>query len=260
MVGTGYTDKVKYSKADGQYELLTKEDLTKITKKAEKGFDLNEFIPRIEKLSSDKSPITYEDQCLISYIRHLCLLRKGELIIPEMYAWVKDNVIKTIHTQKAISISNEEGDTFRGFLDAVIETKDNGVTLFDLKTSADPVRDYPDGCADNSPQLSIYSQEVGVPKVAYLIFDKKIRKKEPRVRVRVVYGEVTDESLDSVFNDIDTNVKLIKENKFLRNHESCNKYGGCPYRGYCYNNKDMTGLVDLTVKKEYNDKGGNDEL
>jgi hypothetical protein len=255
-ISTGYTERLRYSKADFQPELLTELDITGIYSMYGEDFDIKKFAEYMDDARRLKQEVPLEHTKIQNYMRHLCLLRKGEMIIPEMLSWVKENALKTISTQRPITISNESGDTFRGFLDAIIDTKDHGTILYDLKTSASPTQDYPEGCADLSPQLSIYAQETGVYDVGYLIFDKNIRKKDPRVRIREVYGKITEQQLDKTFEDIDNAVKDIKAGNFPRNLESCNKYGGCPYAGYCFKNKDMTNLVDLGDNKT----GGSNEL
>jgi hypothetical protein len=227
--------RINFSKADLQPELIDMND---------EGYAIaNELYA----LKSAKKDIPEELKIQYNILAMNSILAKSKFLIPEMLQWVKDNVVMPISTQQWITISNDDGDTFRGALDAVIETK-RGIILYDLKTSSSPNQDYPDGCADTSPQLSIYSQEVNIKNVGYLVFDKNIRKREPRVRVREVYGTITEEQLDKTFKDIDDTLKLIKQKEFPRNLDSCNKYGGCPYAGYCHKNKSMVGLTQLEEK------------
>ena len=70
--------------------------------------------------------------------------------------------------------------------------------------------------------------------------DKKIRVREPRVRLSFVEGKITEEHLDEVFEEIETVTEKIKEKlqygvgAFDKNLESCSKFGKCPYAVYCH--------------------------
>jgi len=97
-------------------------------------------------------------------------------------------------------------------------------------------------------QLHIYSQEA-YPQVGYVILDKMIRKREPRARVREVYGEVTEEMLDSTFDTIDEVLHNIMDKEFPKNMNSCYRYGKCGFYDLCHNGN-RKGLV----KKVYDPK------
>ena len=75
--------------------------------------------------------------------------------------------------------------------------------------------------------------------VAYLIADKVIRVREPKVRLSFVEGIITEEHLDEVFAEIEEVTNEIKEklpygiSAFDKNLDSCMNYGGCQYLSYC---------------------------
>jgi hypothetical protein len=83
--------------------------------------------------------------------------------------------------------------------------------------------------------------------VAYLVGDKKIRKREPRVRLKFVEGVITEEHLDEIFSIIEEVTVEIKEklplgkNAFEKNLDSCSNFGNCQFRGLCEKNS-MKGL------------------
>jgi hypothetical protein len=83
--------------------------------------------------------------------------------------------------------------------------------------------------------------------VAYLVGDKKIRKKEPRVRIKFVKGEITEEFLDKTFLQIEEVTGIIKEKlpygkgEFEQNKEACPNFGNCEYINLCWKGS-MKGL------------------
>ena len=174
---------------------------------------------------------------------YTCLLIKGELIVNCLQEWVDENVAEVKAIQKKIEISNEEGDTFVGYLDFVIVNKEGKTILVDLKTSSNPSAYYPEDSANNSRQLGIYSQEEEISDVAYLVIDKTMRVKYPKVRLHFIEGVITEEHLDEVFYQIEKVTENIKEKlelgegAFNWNKDSCSKFGGCEYSQYCWKGK-----------------------
>ena len=219
---------VRYSTGDLQTELLDE--------------DVTETMETLVGIRKSKKPFSKEQQLEYNTIAHNCLIEKGKLLLPELREWYIDNVDEVIEVQKKIELENEYGDKFVGYLDFIIKDKKGDKVLIDLKTSSDSKKYYPNGCVEDSDQLSIYSEECEVDKAAYLVVDKKIRKRDPRVRLTYVEGYITDEKLDSVFDDIEKQTSLIKQNEFKQNRDSCFQFGRCPYFDYCHKNKKMTGL------------------
>ena len=119
--------------------------------------------------------------------------------------------------------------------------------LIDLKTSSNPKLYYPEDAAEKSRQLGIYSEDTGIREVAYLVADKNIRQKHPRVRLSFIEGLITEEHLDQVFEEIEEVTQQIKEklpkgeDSFEKNKDSCFRFGKCQYYDLCHNGK-MTGL------------------
>ena len=53
----------------------------------------------------------------------------------------------------------------------------------------------------------------------------------------MIEGEITEEQLDRVFDEIADVVMDIKEEKFEKNENSCYNYGGCEYKNFCHKGK-----------------------
>jgi hypothetical protein len=110
----------------------------------------------------------------------------------------------------------------------------------DLKTAANAVAAYPNDCIETAKQLHIYSQESNI-NCGYVVIDKSIRKKEPKVRIRTVLGEITEEMLDNTFNIIDDVMVGIQKEEFPMNKDSCWSYGICSFYHLCHKGS-MVGL------------------
>lgn len=203
--------------------------------------DYKEFLDFCKEKRKKKKALTKDEQFVYNSIAHMCLWSKGELIIPEVKNWIDENVTEVHSVQKKIEIENVLGDRFIGYLDFIVTLNDGRKVLIDLKTSSDPNKYYPEDAASRSRQLAIYAQEEGIEHVAYLVIDKKIRKREPRVRLKFVEGIITDEHLDEVFDEIEDVTVAIKEKEFPKNENSCFNFGGCEYRDFCKFGK-KTGL------------------
>lgn len=201
--------------------------------------EAKEFLLYCKSLRKSKTAYSEDEQKIFNYCAFLTLEEKGLLLLEKLIEWIDENVAKLISAQKKIEITNDNGDKFIGYLDFIVEMNDGRTVLIDLKTSSNPNLYYPEDSASKSRQLGIYSQEEGVPEVAYLIADKKIRVREPRVRLKYVEGVITKEHLDDIFFEIEEVTAEIKEKlpqgigAFEKNLDSCNNFGGCEKKGYC---------------------------
>jgi hypothetical protein len=240
-----------------------------------------DFLDFCKQQRKNKKKLDDIEQYLFNYMAWVSLEQKGLMLVEKFKEWIEENVAEVHSVQKKIEIENGSGDKFIGFLDFVVTLKTDCGTcggdgiidyipnvhemggdypefidcpdcnpkkvLVDLKTSSNPTQYYPADSAAKSMQLGIYSQEEKIPDVAYLVGDKKIRKREPRVRLKFVEGVITEEWLDEVFEVIEGVTEEIKEklpegkSAFEKNKDSCMNFGGCQYRGLCEKNS-MKGL------------------
>jgi len=213
--------------------------------------DRDEFLEYCKQKRKRKSALDPIEQYLFNHIAWVSVEQKGLMIVAKLAEWIEENVAEVHSVQKKIEISNENGDSFIGFLDFVVSLKCGKKVLMDLKTSSNPNAYYPEDSAAKSVQLGIYSQQEDIKDVAYLVADKKIRVREPRVRLKYVEGIITEEWLDEVFDMIEEATEAIKEKlpkgaeAFEKNLDSCNKYSGCEYRGLCEKGS-MKGLEKVS--------------
>lgn len=182
-----------------------------------------------------KKALTLEEQWCYNSLAYESLMCKSQYILKALNEWVEENVAEVHEIQKKIEIENDEGDKFIGYLDFIVTLKDGRKVLVDLKTSSSITQYYPDGCVEDSRQLAIYAQECGLEHAAYLVIEKAIRKRDPKIRLSFIEGIITEEQLDKVFDEIAEVTMEIKEGCFEKNEDSCWNYGGCQYRNLCHN-------------------------
>jgi hypothetical protein len=240
--------KVKHSKADVQAELLEKEDLKIIQEFINKSdLEVTNISQFIDYYKDTKVKIE-DETSIYNFIAWHCLYRKGILMLDRLKLWADENISEVKSIQHKIEVENDFGDKLIGYLDLEAVLKfDNKLRTLDLKTATQPKSQYPDDKIASSDQLTIYANFTQ-KQVGYVILDKEIKKKEPRVRIRELYGEISEEQLDSVFEKIDLAMEGIRAEKFEKNTNHCFKFGPCPFINLC-NKGEMKGLVPR-IKKE----------
>jgi len=209
--------------------------------------EVDEFLLFCKQQRKNKTALSKPEQKLFNFLAYQTMLTKGAMLLEKLSEWIDENVVEVHSVQKKISIENENGDSFIGFLDFIVTMKNGKKVLIDLKTSSNPSSYYPQQSASESIQLGIYSQEECVPDVAYLVADKKIRVREPKVRLSFIEGIITEEHLDNIFGKIEKYTTEIKEKleigeeAFSKNLDSCVNFGGCEFFNYCKKG-DIKGL------------------
>lgn len=257
---------VRFGAGDCDDKLIDQSKLDKYCEELElEPVKAKDFLEYCKQLRKKKKAYSEVEQKLFNYCAFLTLQEKGLLLLEKLVEWIDENVVEVIAVQKKIEIENDNGDKFIGYLDFVVRLKTDckrclgtgwsyddsenkerpceycnpRVVLIDLKTSSNPKLYYPEDVASKSRQLGIYSQEEGIPDVAYLVADKSVRVREPRVRLSFIEGIITEEHLDEVFAEIEQVTEEIKEKlpkgekAFEKNLDSCNNFGGCWARGFC---------------------------
>jgi len=209
--------------------------------------DLADFLEYCKQQRKSKTALKKVEQKLFNWMAYSSMMIKGIMLLDVLGDWIDENIAEVHEVQKKIEIENNNGDKFIGYLDFIVTLKDGRRVLIDLKTSSNPTKYYPPESASESVQLGIYAQEEGIEDVAYLVGDKKIRVREPRVRLSFIEGKITEEHLDTIFENIEEATTEIKEKlelgegAFEKNLDSCVNFGGCPYFNYCKKG-DMKGL------------------
>jgi hypothetical protein len=142
-------------------------------------------------------------------------------------------------------------DEFIGYIDVEMSFKDEpGVRyVVDNKTSS---RAYPEASVRESEQLAGYCEYAGTDKAAYIVLEKKIRKRHPRVRSQIIKDTIPEEQFEKTFDMLTEVSHNIKEGEFEKDFDACFQYGRkCVYYQYCRSGskKDLIDLGGRNVKK-----------
>lgn len=175
----------------------------------------------------DKSRIAYNSMC------HASLMAKGEMLINHYQEEIIPQIEEVLQVQQSVELPNESGDTLTGIIDAVLKFKgDDYYTIVDNKTAG---KAYKESDLTNSKQLATYAEYLENENVAYIVLEKGIRKKDPRVRSQVLKGRVSANLAEKVFLDYEASLLKIRDAQFAKNEKNCfNWYGKpCVYVQLC---------------------------
>lgn len=207
--------------------------------------DITEFVKYVQK--NEKS-LDQEEKLAYNYICWSSLREKGHLLISAF----KNNVMPQIHEvfgiQKKIELHDHQ-DLLVGYIDFIASFVDSPGVKFvcDLKTSS---RAYSKDSVKESQQLAIYCEHERIFNAAYIVLEKKIRKKEPKVRTQIIKGKIKEKLLTSTFERVGDVLENIREKKFEKNFDACFQYGRmCPYFQLCKYNKKSDDLEDMKNDK-----------
>lgn len=179
-------------------------------------------------------------------------LKKGEILIREYNDQIMPRIKEVIKVQLNETIPNEEGDEITIKTDFIAVWEDGRRILFDNKTSS--VKYEADSVKD-SKQLALYYEmlkdEYKLDAAGYIVIPKKVNKqKKPLVKIEVIIDKVSQKTIDNTFESIDTVLVGVKNAQFPKNFESCvNKYGKCPYYGYCHEGS-KEGLKEVIYERK----------
>lgn len=210
---------------------------------------------QFSKADLDESLLTQDDHSSGLNKSWLSLYRKGQIMIDEYYEQVLPKIEKVLLVQHEISMTNADGDKFIGVVDFVAQI--NGkIWVVDNKSTSIK---YKEDSADNSGQLATYFEalrdDYDLAGVCYLTVSKKVlKRKKPQINIEFIFGTISEELIESTFQDYDSVLTGIKTGQFQCTR---NEPGGCgslpwkcSYKTMCCSaGKDMTGLVYNESKK-----------
>lgn len=185
------------------------------------------------------------------------LYGKGLMFLDAYNEQIIPNIKKVLAVQQYVEIKNETGDKIIGFVDLICDWDDGttkGVVVFDNKTSSVDYKQ--DKIQNDAPQLATYNEAPIVKNfnpdyVGYIVISKKIRKKDPRVRINVIIDKIPESLIEKTFADYDKVLYNIKMGNFECSGKCDKPWGNCPYKKYCESGGcDTTGLVKLKKDKK----------
>lgn len=221
--------------------------------------------------------LTDQERSFINLVAWHCLKTKGDLMITAFKNKVYPKIKRVLALQKAIDLTNSDGDKVTGFADMVCEWENGDIVVVDFKTST---RNYDEEAVLTSPQLSLYlhclREEYNITKAGYIVLNKRITKNKikicskcgwngtgnrcrtcpeeinyvrcagewlekinPEVYIQVLIDTIPEQTVKIVMENIDLINESVKTGVFIRNFSSCKRpWGPCLYYNKCYNNDD----------------------
>ena len=239
---------VQYSKADFDSSLLTESDFSEIGEGKEY---CEEFIAWYHSEKKKKKPeISTEDTAKFNLINWHSLYRKGEMIVKAYEEEIMPQIHEVFSIQKEISLPNDDGDEIIGFIDFICSFTDapDVKVIVDNKSSSKP---YKKQDLDESDQLHTYAEAEQLEDICYIVYEKNIRKREPRVRITIWRGKADESHTEKVFDNYENVLYSIKQEEFNPDFDSgCFFFGRpCDYYQICHKETMPEHLVNLKKEK-----------
>ena len=224
---------IQFSKADFDISLLSDDDIVELGEDRKYWTDLVSWY--YTELRSKNPKITEEETVEFNRINWLSLYRKGEMIIEKYKEEILPQIDKVYAIQKPVSLPNEDGHEIIGFIDFICSFKNDPEVKYivDNKSSS---KAYKMSDLEESEQLHTYAESEGLDHIAYIVYEKNIRKREPRVRINILKGKINEEIMEVVFDNYEKVLYGISQKDFKPNFQSgCFQFGRtCAYYGICH--------------------------
>jgi CRISPR/Cas system-associated exonuclease Cas4 (RecB family) len=232
-----------YFASDFEPSILKAEDLLHLQRQNPGISDFFDFWERTNKAIQADKPLSESTRIVFNQLNWLSLYRKGELLLKAFETDILPQIHKVYAIQKEIQLTNSAGDELNGKIDFIASFTDAPELQFvcDLKTSS---KAYPENSVSRSPQLNIYCEAEDIPRASYIVLEKKIRIKEPRIRTQILKDETYDDLKEIIFAEIDEVLHNIAERKFQKKSspKECHFFGKpCEFFNLCWRG-DSSGL------------------
>lgn len=236
----------EYFKNEIDLSLLTAEQKNELNIYAPEVKWLNRFVENYQKALKDKKNLDYLDTKLYNYIAWSCLVSKGLMMIDAYRDQIIPKIDSVESLQEQVTIENEHGDTIGGAIDLIASFKDEPGVFYivDNKSSSKP---YDKDAVINSEQLATYCEYKKSYKAAFIVIEKTVHKKEPKIRTQIIKDTIPERNVQKTFDEFEKVVHNISGEVFKKNYDACFQYGRmCPYFALCKSNgKNMKNLIKL---------------
>jgi hypothetical protein len=231
-----------YFASDFDANVFKAEDLQLLEKTYGAG-DFFQFWEECNDKFRNKQDLLPDDRIIFNHICWLSLYRKGELLLKAYEVEILPQIHKVFAIQKEISLTNSAGDELIGKIDFIASFTDEPEVKYiaDHKTAS---KAYTEESVSNSPQLHIYCEAEDTPRGAFVVLQKGIRVKEPKVRLQVIKDEMPQDLKEIIFEDIDNTLHKIARREFEKKEspKSCYAFGKkCEFYNLCWRG-DTSGL------------------
>jgi hypothetical protein len=219
---------------NGDYD---EEFASKIAQDVPEVGDVTKFMLDCRSVIKAKEKLTEGDKELYNYISWLSLCHKGKMMLKAY----RDRVLPQIHEvfaiQKQVEIVNAHGDKITGAIDFIASFSDNPSRKYicDNKSSS---KAYKANAVLESDQLATYCEAEGMNYAAYVVVEKTIYKKHPKIHTQIIKSEIKEAQLQETFDKFEQAVYTVEEQRFDKNFDACFSYGKlCPYFALCKHGK-----------------------
>jgi len=200
---------------------------------------------RVAYLQQNRDKLdTEEYQEFINAANH-CLREKAKLMIDAYKTEVIPKIHKVHSLQEEVKLPNDSGDEIIGFIDFICSFVDDPDTIYivDNKTAS---KNYKEDSVRTSEQLATYCDYKLVDTACFIVINKTLRKKEPRINVQIIKDTISDETFKKVFDTYQVALHTIKSEEYYKNYDSgCFFFGKkCPYFSWCRSGS-MKGLIKV---------------
>lgn len=246
----------KYSKADFDINLISDEEIENINKSIyAKDYEyfnqesLFDFVEYCRNEIKTKKALQEDDQILFNLINWTSFKNKLLYLLEQYEKDVIPKIEEVFSVQKKVELS--AGDhTLIGFIDfeASWHEEPGIVYVCDNKLSS---KSYSDKNMLEAEQLATYCEYTENNRGCYVNTEKNLRKKDPKHRIQIVKGQISEELFEKTFDNFGEVVHNIEQGIFEKNLESgCFSFGQrCPYYNTCRGEPSKDFLVDLKEKK-----------
>lgn len=243
----------EYSKSDFDPILFNAQDLLDLQAFDPSISDWFMFHEECSAILEKQGRLSDEDRRSYNYLSWLSLTKKGKLLIDTYRKEVIPLINEVFDIQKEVQIENADGDFVVGKIDFSCEFKDEvGVRyICDNKTSS---KAYSESSASESDQLAIYCENEKTNKSCFVVVEKKLRKKDPKVRISIIKGEIPEEEFQKTFDKVDISLDNIVNENFHKKdtQKECFFFGRqCEYIKYCWSGDT---IIEGLYKKENKDE------
>ena len=249
----------KYFSKDYNESMLEDEDLMSIIDTGNRlGYEIldvggcSDFIQSCKNDIRAKKGLETNAQILFNKI-NWCSSRRKLRYLLEMYERdVLPQIEEVFSVQKKVELSAGEHNLI-GYIDFVASFKDEpGVKyVCDNKLSS---KSYPSDAIDDAVQLATYCEHEELKKAAFVVTEKGLRKRDPRHRIQIIRGEISEELFEKTFDQFGEVVYNIEQGIFEKtgmdgSKQECFHFGQrCPYYNTCRGEPDKDFLVKLEDK------------
>ena len=247
----------KYSKADFDVSLLESEDFKLINDMeiCNEYEDFNRetaqgFVEFCRNEIKTKYKLDANDQMVFNLINWYAFKNKLLYLLDRYEEDVMPKIQEVFSVQRKVELESGE-HTLIGYIDFEATWKDEPDKVYtcDNKLSS---KAYYQSNIDEAEQLATYCEFTGNDNGCYVNTEKVLRKREPKHRIQIIRGDITEELYEKTFDNFGEVVHNIEEGIFEKNMEGgCFSYGQrCIYYNTCRGEPEKDFLVDLKKDKE----------